>query len=297
MGGTSTGLGGQGVVSRLYEMAHFLRWRTIAVRYAGKLRGLSARGVFAVTPPRTAAGQRVMSLGHDVGPKLAPPQLERITQIYRPRMNVTPPRQGGHPFVNLFSADDIDAENPVVRLAFSPDILDIADDYFSGRLILDSLQVLYSWPTCGPLEASQMWHKDYGDFKSFHWIAYLNDVNGPDDGPFCFIDKKDTRRIAHSLFIRRISDQTFSQELGAGKLQEFLGRAGDSIFVDPAACYHNGSRCKNPRLAIFVTFNTSNPYVAPTPLVRDNRQRILSSARRIRPDLSEAYLRRLLQIQ
>jgi hypothetical protein len=283
-------------MSKLREVAHFLRWRTIALRYAGKLRGLSARRAFAATRSRTATVQRIMSRGHDVGPRLSPERLEAITRIYRPRMHAAPRQDGGHPFVNLFSADDIDAENPVVRVAFSPEILDIADDYFAGRLIVDSIQVLYSWPTQGALRASQMWHKDYGDSKSFHWIAYLNDVNGPDDGPFSFIDKNDTRRIAPSMFIRRISDQTFTEELEDGQLREFLGRAGDSVFLDPAVCYHSGSRCKNPRLAIFVTFNTSNPFVAPTLLVRENRQRIFDAATRVRPDLSEAYLRRLLQI-
>ena len=166
-----------------------------------------------------------------------------------------------------------------------------------GRLVLDSIQALYSWPTAGALRESQLWHKDYGDWKSFHWIAYLNDVNGPDDGPFSFIDKRDARRIAPSPFIRRIADDDFSRELKGGQVRVFAGRAGDSIFVDPAACYHCGSRCRNPRLAVFVTFNTSNPFVAPTAPIRENRQRIFEAARSLRPDLSDGYLRRLLQIQ
>lgn len=284
-------------MSELRNLAHFVRWRFIALRYAGKLRGLTARNAFAGTAPRTAAVQRISRLGYDAGPKLSPQQLERINQIYRPRTVGVPPPEGGHPFANLFAADDIDAENPVFDLAFSPAILGVADDYFAGHLILDSIQVLYSWPTRGEPRESQLWHKDYGDTKSFHWIAYLNEVSGPDDGPFTFVDKQDTRRIGHSPFIRRISDQRFAKELGDGQLRQFLGHAGDSVYVDPAACYHNGSRCKNARLAIFVTFNTDNPFVAPIPLVRENRQRVFDAARRVRPDLSEPYLRRLLQLQ
>jgi hypothetical protein len=284
-------------MSVLNNVAHFVRWRLVAVRYAGKLRGLSAGALGGAAPPRTAAVQRIDAQGFEPGPKLSPNELERITEIYRPRMSTAAHRDGGHPFVNLYSAEDIDPDNPVFRLAFSPQILDVADDYFAGRLILDSIQVLYSWPTQGALRESQMWHKDYGDTKSFHWIAYLNDVKGLDDGPFTFVDKQDTRRIGNSPFIRRIPDETFSRELGDGQLRHFLGSAGDSVYVDPAACYHNGSRCKNPRLAIFVTFNSSNPFVAPTPLVRENRQRIFDCARPLRPDLSDPYLRRLLQIQ
>jgi hypothetical protein len=284
-------------MSALRNVASFVRWRIIAVRYAGKLRGLSAGHGFASAPPRTTAVQRIASDGHGPGPKLSLDELEAIGRIYRVRVGGVVPRDSGHPFVNLFGAEDIDDRDPVFRLAFSPRILEVADDYFGGRLILDSIQVLYSWPTEGPLRASQMWHRDYGDVKSLHWIAYLNDVNGPADGPFSFIDRHDARRIARSVVIRRISDGAFARELGDGKVREFLGAAGDSVFVDPAACYHSGSRCKNPRLAIFVTFNSQNPFVPPISLVRENRRRILDAAIRVRPDLSEPYLRRLLQIR
>jgi hypothetical protein len=285
-------------MSVLHDVASFVRWRIIAVRYAGKVRGVLNGRAFARTTPRTELAQRVENIGYESGPKLEPEALARIIEIYRPRVDSAERHEGGAPFVNLFAPEDIDPGNPLFQLAFSAQVLDIADDYFGGRLSLDSIQVLYSWPTHGQdLRASQMWHKDYGDSRSFHYIAYLNDVNGPEDGPFSFIDKRDTRRIMPSAHIRRISDSKFSKELGEGRLREFLGSAGDSIYVDPAACYHSGSRCKNSRLAIFVTFNTSNSYVAPTSLVRENRQRILNAAKAVRPDLSELYLRRLLSIQ
>lgn len=284
-------------MSVLRNVASFVRWRVIPVRYAGKLRGLSAARALAPRPPRTAEVQRIAAEGYGPGPVLGAAELEAVTAIYRPRANLVRPRDDdGHPFLNLFSPEDIDEANPVFRLAFSPRILDVADDYFGGRLVLDSIQVLYSWPTEGPPRASQLWHKDYGDRKSFHWIAYLNDVNGPGDGPFTFVDKRDTRKIASSLVIRRICDRKFLRELGDGRVREFLGRAGESVFVDPAACYHCGSRCKNPRLAIFVTFNTQNPFVAPTALVGENRRRMLDAAIRVRPDLGESYLRRLLNV-
>jgi hypothetical protein len=284
-------------MSRLHDAAHFLRWRLIALRYAGRLRGLSARGVSARRPPRTATARRVRSEGYDVGPRIAPQQLEQITSLYRARTAQVMERDAGHPFVNLFEVRDIAADNPVVRLAFSPEVLDIADDYFCGRFILDSIQVMYSYPTQGDLRESQMWHKDYGDSRSIHWVAYLNDVTGPDDGPFAFIDKRDTGRIARSAFIRRIADEKFLEELGDGRLRQFLGAQGESVFVDPAACYHSGSRCKNARLAIFVTFNTDRPFFPPTPLVRENRERLFDAARHVRPDLNDDYLKSLLRLR
>jgi len=283
-------------MSVLHDVAHFMRWKLIAVRYAGKLKGLSLHPALSEAPPRTGTVERVRRDGHDTGPKLPAATVLQINQIYRPRIDSVVARPDGHPFVNLFRSEDMSPDNPVFRIAFSTDVLDVADDYFSGRLILDSIQVLYSWPTSGALRESQKWHKDYGDSKSFHWISYLNDVRGPDDGPFGFVDKADTRRIGRSAFIRRIGDEQFSHELGSGTPRQFLGAAGDSVFVDPAVCYHYGSRCRNARLALFVTFNTNRPFVRPTPLIGENREQILHAARIVRPDLSERFLRSILQL-
>jgi hypothetical protein len=283
-------------MSRLREIARFLRWRIIALRYAGRLRTLAARGRATPAAVRTTTAHGVEMRGYESGSPIPPQQLAPILALYRPRAAQVVARDAGHPFVNLFLPQDIKAENPVVALAFSPPVLDVADDYFSGHLVLDSLQVLYSYMTQGALRESQMWHKDYGDSRSMHWIAYLNDVSGPDDGPFTFIDRRDARRIARSAFIRRIPDQRFMQELGEGKVREFLGRAGESMFVDPAVCYHSGSRCENARLAIFVTFNSDRPFFAPTPLVRQNRASLFAAARHLRPDLNDDYLKSLLQL-
>ena len=175
----------------------------------------------------------------------------------------------------------------------SPAVLDVADDYFGGRFSVDSIQLLYSWPTEGPLRASQYWHKDYGDSRSLHCVAYVTDVFTPEDGPFVYIDRADTQRIGTSPFIRRIEDRQLEAELGSGVQRTFYGRAGESVLIDPAACYHYGSRCQRPRLAIFATFNTDRPFVSATPAIRAGAALAAAEAAKVRPDLDESYLRRI----
>ena len=268
-----------------------VRWRLLPVRYAGKLR--------ASMQPRPGNVHRLRELdpvvarGFAPGPTISAEDLAAIHTIYDPRIAEVSPTRGTHPFVNLIRAEDLRADNPIVRLALSPAVLDRADDYFGGALLIDSIQLLYSWPTEGPLLESQMWHRDYGDTKSFHWIAYVNDVLTEDAGPFGFIDKQSTRRIRDYPIIRRIPDSKFDRELGDGEKQVFYGKAGESVFVDPAACYHYGSRCKSPRLAIFVTFNTDRPMTPPTPPIRENRAALIAAATALRPDLSVDYVNRL----
>lgn len=285
-------------VRKLYST---LRWRLIPVRYAGKMvRQLTARSV----PARMASGaandtgyascsDEMHRCGFASGPTIPAPDLAAMQDIYGSRSKAVVPKVGGHPFTNLFREDDLSADNPVFRFALSPAVLDAAHAYFDGRFQFDSIQVLYSWPTDGDLLESQLWHKDYGDSSAFHCVAYLNDVVTPEDGPFVFVDRQDSARIRSSIFIRRIDDSTFAQELSGGEVRSFLAPAGHSVLVDPSVCYHYGSRCRRPRLAIFATFSTDKPYVGAQPLIRRNARRAASAAKLVRPDLAAAYLDRL----
>ncbi len=277
--------------AELKSAASFLRWQIVPVRMVGKIAGAHAPDI--APTPRMAITQEVAQQGYASGPQMAAADTQAIRDAFEPRARAIVPRNGGHPFKNLLQSPDLTAENPVLRHAFSAAILDIADDYFAGRFILDSVQLLYSWPT-DTLDASQYWHRDFGDSKSLHSITYITDVPDEAAGAFTFVNKADSKRMRSSPFIRRIADEQFARELGDGAIHRFFGKAGESVLVDPAACYHFGSRCKVPRLALFVTFNSDRPYIGADPLVQNNRDALLAAATTLRPDLSSAYLARLL---
>jgi hypothetical protein len=281
----------------LRKIASFARWRIVPVRYATMITSMKWNLLFQAPPSRTATVAGIDSRGFAQGPDIPEYLLQKILEIYGPRGDQVIPKETGHPFVNLFNAEDISVDNPVLSFAFSPQVLDTATDYFGGRLILDSIQVLYSWPTEGALRESQYWHLDYGDRKSFHCVAYLKDVLTPEDGPFVYVDKAATQKVGRSIIVRRIGDEQFEQELGNEKIKYFYGKAGSSVLVDPSACYHYGSRCKTPRLAIFATFSSWFPFAQPLPLITQNAAKILATVKKIRPDLSESFLKALLQLR
>lgn len=284
-------------MNSLRKIASFIRWRLVPMRYATMLGSLKWGKMFQAPPLRSIITTEIEAKGFTKGADVAPELLRQAVDMYVPRGQVVEPKsRSGHPFVNLFNEDDIQPDNPVFRFAFSPEVLDTAADYFGGRLILDSIQVLYSYPTEGALRESQHWHLDYGDRKSFHCVAYLNDVLTPEDGPFVYVDKPSTQKIGRSMIVRRIADQQFNLELRGGNIETFYGKAGSSVLVDPSVCYHYGSRCKKPRLAIFATFSTWFPFAQPVPLIRQNAGKLLVAARQVRPDLSEGFLKALLQL-
>ena len=283
-------------MSSLRKIASFVRWRLVPVRYATMLGSLRWSKVLRNPPSRMASIHEIEQKGYTAGPTVPPEMLQRILDIYQPRAQFVKPKPGGHPFVNLFQAEDISPDNPVFQFTFSPEVLDAATDYFGGKIILDSIQVLYSWPTEGQLRESQYWHLDYGDRKSFHCVAYLKDVLTPEDGPFVYVDKDTTKKIGRSMIVRRIPDQQFDDELINGKKEYFYAKAGTSVLVDPSACYHYGSRCKTPRIAIFATFSSYFPFAQPIPLISQNAAKIVAAAQAVRPDLSKPFINALLQV-
>ncbi len=283
-------------MNKLRKIASFVRWRLVPMRYLTMLLDLKWGNLFKSPHLRTAICREVMDTGYHIASPIDQQITKEIQALYQPRTATVVPKKHGHPFVNLFTEEDIHPDNPVFRLAFSSKILEVAADYFGHKLILDSIQVLYSYSTGGEIRESQHWHLDYGDSKSFHAVTYLNEVSTSTDGPFVFVDKAATRKVGRSLIVRRIADEKFVKELGNNKIHQFNGPAGSMVYVDPAVCYHYGSRCLHSRLAIFVTFNSWFPYAQPMQTITQNREKIFAAAKQVRPDLDPQFLRSILQL-
>lgn len=278
---------------------NFLRWRLIPIRALGKVKNMLA---FRAAPPRVSLAfdsARLAELrvkGYCSAGRIGKDELREINENYRSRAEAIESRSEGHPFANIFESRDITSDNPVFRLALSNHVLAAAQAYFDGRFVFDSIQVLRSFPTSGNLRESQKWHRDYGDNKSLHFIMYLNDVTTDDDGPFVFIDRQVSRKVRSFPYIRRLTDEQIAREIGTRDFATFFGEAGEAIFVDPAVCYHFGSRCSNPRTAIFITFNTATPYEPMVEPLKSARVRALAEARKVRRDLPVEYLAAILRV-
>lgn len=281
----------------LKKIITFIRWRLVIIRYITMLFNLRKGFLNKKFSSKLNSSFELKQFGYTSGVNLTKNQVDEILNIYKIRTKDLKFNEFGAPFINLISAKDIKPEDPIMKYTFSKEVLDSAIDYFGGKLILDSIQLLYSWPTSGDLRESQKWHLDYGDSKSFHCITYLNDVDNYEKGPFVYINKSDSKKIKWSPFIRRIQDEQIQKELNSkNKINYFIGNAGDSIFVDPAVCYHYGSRCKIPRMALFITFNTNTPFVAPTKLIKDNKSKLYQVAKIIRPELNDEVLKNIIGI-
>lgn len=285
----------------LRDTVGFLRWRLVPMRALGKVRNrLAGR-----TPPQLDENSATMdsarltemnTKGFTSAGAIDAELLAEMRDIYLPRGDDVVPSDHGHPFENIIRPEDFTAENPVFRLAFSDQILGAANSYFDGAFSIASIQVMRSFPTHGDLRESQRWHRDFGDNKSLHFIMYLTDVTSEEHGPFAFIDKQTSKRVKSSPIIRRLTDAEIASEIGSDDFEAFYGKAGEAIFVDPAVCYHFGSRCKVPRTAVFITFNTHVPYTEMMQPLGSHRAQAAEEAKKARPDLSPRYIDSILQV-
>lgn len=285
------------MITKLHAVITFFKWRLIFTRYIMMLWNNNLSNVFLSkkTIPSSRICQEISKVGFCIMDPVDPSLVDEIVKKVSDRIPEGVINNNNAPFVNLIKNSDIVSDSPILKLAFSKEIFDNAIDYFSGNVTLDSIQVLYSCSGGGKPRESQLWHKDYGDSKSFHGIIYLNDVFDVESGPFSFIDKNQSKKITPFPVVRRIKDKDFYHELGVEESECFYGGPGSLLLVDPAVCYHHGSRGNKSRLAIFITFNSSSPYVKAQHFVSQNRSELISCAKKIRPDLSESFLNKVIR--
>ena len=281
------------LIRRVYG---YLTQRVVISRYITRLIHLKWSKLFSKPHFNLSISEEITTKGFAAGPTLDKESLRKIQDIYFSKAESVKPKQEGAPIENLYHINESSSLDPVLKLAFSPEVLDVAIDFFGGKVILESISVFYSYPS-DELRASQYWHLDYGDRKSLHSMTYLNNVHHEDDGPFVFLDKHQSNKLGRFNVVKRFTDKKI-QELNSSAIPNyFYGSEGETLFANPADCYHYGSRCKNPRFAIFVTFNTWFPFRQSSPEIIDNKLLIKDNAQLIRPDLSSKFLDSLLQIK
>lgn len=138
-------------------------------------------------------------------------------------------------------------------------------DYFPRGLSLWNVALNYS-PARAPsneVNESQLWHWDYGDTRTVHLMINLEDVDG-ENGPFTFISHETNKIVKrHPFWIERFTDVQF-EALTGKKIslvkEQFTGKKGSFMFVDPGKILHQGARNIKPRLVAFYTFTTQTPF-------------------------------------
>jgi hypothetical protein len=132
-------------------------------------------------------------------------------------------------YLDLWSAPHI------LELASRPEILDLAEGYLGCPATLYSINSFWSFPNRTPHKASQVFHRDWEDYRSFVVFVLLTPVDVPEEGAHYYVEG------SHEF--ERLRARLAEMKVGAEDTQSLLGR--DEKTIAPAAMrlFEREARC------------------------------------------------------
>jgi hypothetical protein len=165
--------------------------------------------------------------------------------------------------VHLVSySDGIPADEPLLRVALDPKLLEIVTSYLGMWPSLYSIGAWLNYPTDAPAELSQVWHRDPEDLKLVKAFIYLSDV-GESSGPFTYIPKtqpfgaRNTKARNLDRKTRRVQDSQMTFPPEAWKV--CTGPANTMILADTVGYHRGGKPTIGRRTLVTFTFTSGTP--------------------------------------
>ena len=136
-----------------------------------------------------------------------------------------------------------------------------------------------------------LWHKDDFGFKSLDIFLPLRDMSD-ESGPLFFRKKKNSLGIFHKydkVLVKpkkgernKIKIEDF-EKVFKYKVDKFIGKVGDAIFIDSFSCYHRGGFCRSEdRLMMRITYQTPDSISLASPeIIRGLNKNIINKYKRL----------------
>jgi len=166
-------------------------------------------------------------------------------------------------YLDLWSAPHI------LELASRPEILDLAEGYLGCPPTLYSINSFWSFPNRQPHKASQVFHRDWEDFRSFVLFVLLTPVDVPEEGAHYYVEgSHEFERLQARLAEMKVSAEDTRNLLGrdektiapaAMRLFErearcFIGPAGTSFSADGFGFHRAAVPVSKPRQLLWFRF-------------------------------------------
>ena len=158
-------------------------------------------------------------------------------------------------------APTLDPENPFVKLALEPKIVDIVNSYLGMYSIFYYLTLNITEsvaPEAAPI-SSQRWHRDPEDKRMCKVFLYVNDV-GPGSGPFTYARGSQYGGRHGGMFPQRPPKGTYPKAesvlaaIPKEDITSFTGRAGTLVFADTAGLHRSGYATEKERIMFTAGF-------------------------------------------
>lgn len=179
--------------------------------------------------------------------------IDNVNEILTQKINQKINKTGKTQFDQYSIATDIYRHKyeSLKNFFFSSNLYEDISNYIGFKPILIDMQIMHSYKNNFFLEDSaQLFHSDYEDKKSIKIFINLDDVSY-ENGPFTFIDKKDSELVAKtynyskSYKKRRLDDELIENLIHRNNFKNNVGEKYKGLLIDSTACLHYGSRLIN----------------------------------------------------
>ena len=142
---------------------------------------------------------------------------------------------------------DFNLDHPIMKLATSDELVDIATSYLNFLPILSEIRIWYSPNTSTKKKGSQLFHLDYADINQLKVFIPIENID-EDSGPLTFIPSDSSKKICDNINYKltndeiRVEDEIVEKYVNKDDYRKATGSPGDLHCVDTSSCLHYGSR-------------------------------------------------------
>lgn len=197
----------------------------------------------------------------------------------------------------------------IVELAASDRVINVAQGYFDCTPTLYSINAFWSFPHRKPHPYSQVFHRDWEDYRSLVAFTLLTPVQSPEEGAHYYVEAShEVGKFKEALragglaadVTTRLSERgeeiaPLAMELFEHTARRFDGPAGKSFCVDGYGLHRAVVPRSRPRLLLWMRFgNFFNEAAYKRPLLAGDRAAAQSVLRRIPDTPRHRYIFRYL---
>ena len=189
--------------------------------------------------------------------------LARARELWAQAKHAQAQGIAGKEYKVTLTPPSLSVDDPLVRLALDPRLLELVNRYLGLCGYLRIIDVWWDRPTLEPPKETQLWHRDGDDLASVKVFLYLNDVD-LQTGPFCFIPRSHFFGLRHRLTAAhdaqgRSTDNQMAGALHPAQWRTCTGPAGTLTLCDTSGFHKDFKPAANERLALLLQYTSGAP--------------------------------------
>jgi hypothetical protein len=168
-------------------------------------------------------------------------------------------------FLTKLATRQFRADDPFVRIALHPHVLNVANGYLKLRSTLRALDLWHTRPTPGAAVQTQLWHRDADDVMNVKLFLYFTDVRVP-AGPLTYAP--DTHPLGNRRELpehdenRRSTDEQMARIVPESEWRILEGAPGTIVFADTCGYHKQLKPETDERVKLVAHYVSGTPYVA-----------------------------------